>query len=70
MTSFFSLQFEMGTAREQVVRSKGGLYLSRKAVEGPAWFLWFGVEARELDDPVQAALVAVRSLGELSVLLG
>ena len=29
-----------------------------------------GVEARELDDPVWAALAAVRPLGELSVLLG
>ena len=28
------------------------------------------VEARELDDPVWAALAAVRPLGELSVLLG
>ena len=54
MTSFLSLQFEMGAAREQAVRSIEGLHLSGKAVEGPAWFLWFGVEVRELDGSVSA----------------
>ena len=44
----------IGTCREQAVRSREGLHLSVEAVEEPAWFLWFGVEVRELDDSVYA----------------
>ena len=62
-----------GSCREQATPSREDLYPSRKAVEGPAWLLWFGVEVRELDDSVYAvprALVVVRFLGELLVLPG
>ena len=57
-----------------VLRASGSIQgrsvLSREAVKEPAWFLWSGVEARELDDPVWAALAAARPLGVLPVLLG
>ena len=73
MSSFFSLQFEIGAARERAVRSREDRYLSRRAVEGPVWLLWFGVEIGELDGYVLVspqAFVVVRFLGELSVLPG
>ena len=65
MTSFFSPQFE------ESERSRGdrcsleeiGTYPGGAGVASL-------VEARELDDPVWAALAAVRPLGVLSVLLG
>ena len=65
MTSFFSPQFEES-------EQSGGDWCSPEEIgicPGGAGVASL-VEARELDDPVWAAPAAVRSLGELSVLLG
>ena len=65
MTSFFSLQFEESeqSRGERCSPEEIGTYPGGVGVASL-------VEARELDDPGWAALVAARSLGELSVLLG
>ena len=51
-----------------MLRASGSI--QGRSVKEPAWSLQSGVETRELDDPVQAALVAVGPLGVLPVLLG
>ena len=65
MTSFFSPQFEEGerSGGDQCGPKGIGIYPGGAGVASL-------VEARELDDPVWAALAAARPLRELSVLLG
>ena len=65
MTSFFSPQFEESEQSEgdRCSPEEIGTYPGGAGVASL-------VEARELEDPVWAALAAVRPLRELSVLLG
>ena len=65
MTSFFSLQFEESeqSGGDRCSPEEIGTYPGGAGVASL-------VEAIELEDPVWAALAAVRSLGELSVFLG
>ena len=65
MTSFFSPQFEESeqSGGDRCSPEEIGIYPGGAGVASL-------VGARELDDPVWAALAAVRPLGVLSVLLG